>query len=100
VGDHGDCVPAMVERYRAWYPPEVLQRRAPGPHTDIHLATRCMTQLMGERAPRPLVAFARGCALPNPERRPRDAWQLLGELDELLERLYGPRRFRPFAMPA
>jgi hypothetical protein len=35
---------------------------------------------------------------------PRDAawmWRrLLAELDELLERLYGPRRFRPFAMPA
>ena len=26
--------------------------------------------------------------------------QLLGEFDDLLERLYGPRRFRPFAMPA
>jgi len=28
------------------------------------------------------------------------AWQLLAEFDELLERLYGPRRFRLFAMPA
>jgi serine/threonine protein kinase len=99
VGDHGDRIPAMVERYRAWYPPEVLERRVPGPHTDLYLATRCMTQLMGDAA-RPLITFARGCALPNPERRPRDAWLLLGELDELLERLYGPRRFRPFAMPA
>ena len=26
--------------------------------------------------------------------------QLLAELDELLDRLYGPRVFRPFAMPA
>jgi hypothetical protein len=32
--------------------------------------------------------------------RPQDAWHLLGELDELLDDLYGPRRFRPFAMPA
>jgi hypothetical protein len=32
--------------------------------------------------------------------RPQDAWRLLAEFDELLERLYGPRTFRPFAMPA
>jgi hypothetical protein len=100
VSDHTDHIPAIVERYRHWYPPEVLERRMPGPHTDIYLATRCMTQLMGARAPKPLTAFARGCALPNPKRRPHDAWLLLGELDELLERLYGPRRFRAFAIPA
>jgi hypothetical protein len=100
AGDHSDRVPAIVERYRHWYPPEVLDRRAPGPSTDIYLATRCVTQLMGERAPKPLIDFARGCALPNLRRRPHDAWMLLGELDELLERLYGPRRFRAFALPA
>lgn len=100
VSDHTDHVPAIVERYRHWYPPEVVERRAPGPHTDIYLATQCMTQLMGARAPKPLSSFAHGCALPNPKRRPQDAWLLLGELDELLERLYGARRFRPFAIPA
>jgi hypothetical protein len=30
--------------------------------------------------------------------RPQDAWALLTELDEVLHDLYGPRRFRPFAM--
>lgn len=100
VSDHTDRVPAIVERYRHWYPPEVLERRMPGPYTDIYLATRCMTRLMGARAPKPLITFARGCALPNPKRRPHDAWLPLGELDELLERLYGPRRFRAFAIPA
>jgi hypothetical protein len=50
-----------------------------------------------------MAAFARGCLLASPGRRPQDAWRLLAELDELLElleRLYGPRTFRPFAMPA
>jgi hypothetical protein len=32
--------------------------------------------------------------------RPQDAWRLLEEFDELLGDLYGPRRFRAFAMPA
>ncbi|MBX6767347.1 MAG: hypothetical protein IRY90_09385 [Actinomadura rubrobrunea] len=93
-------VPAMVDRYADWYPPEVPARRRPGPATDIHMATGCMTHLMGDRAPEPMRRFARGCRLPARERRPGDAWRLLAELDELLERLYGPRRFRPFTMPA
>jgi hypothetical protein len=40
------------------------------------------------------------CTLPAQSRRPSDAWRLLAELDELLERLYGRRRFRPFHLPA
>jgi hypothetical protein len=95
----GAIVPAIVHRYLDWYPPEVLDRQAPGPATDICLATRSMTYLMAG-PPRWLAAFARGCTLPNPAHRPDDAWRLLGELDELLGRRYGPRTFRPFTMPA
>jgi hypothetical protein len=51
-------------------------------------------------APAPVAALARGCMLASPRGRPQDAWQLLGELDDLLGRLYGPRKFRPFAIPA
>lgn len=90
----------MPGRYRSWYPPEVLAGRPAGPDLDIWLATRCMTELLGPRLPDPLAAFARGCRLASPRRRPDDAWALLAELDDLLGRLYGPRRFRPFAMPA
>jgi hypothetical protein len=87
--DNSDVVPAIVGRYRAWYPPEVAARRSPTPATDIHLATRCLTDLAGSRMPEALRRFARGCTLPSPAARPKDAWRLLGELDEALERLYG-----------
>jgi hypothetical protein len=93
-------LPAIVARYRDWYPPEVLAGGPAGTDADIWLATRCMTELMGERRPARLAAFAAGSLLANPSRRPQDAWRLLAELDELLERLYGPRTFRPFAIPA
>jgi hypothetical protein len=99
VSRRGGPIPAIVERYRGWYPPEVLAKGAPAAGTDIYLATRCMTDLMAGAAPRQLSAFANGCALPRCSRRPQDAWRLLGELDVVLDRLYGPRRFRPFAMP-
>jgi len=93
-------VPAAVARYRDWYPPEVLSGRPAGPDADIWLATRCMTSLTGGRLPSPMAAFAAGCTLASPRRRPDDAWRLLAEFDDLLGRLYGPRTFRPFAMPA
>lgn len=92
-----DRIPALVARYRDWYPPEVPRAT---PATDIYLATRCVVDLMGDRAPQPLRRFARGCLLRPPAARPQDAWQLLAELDERLEQIYGPRRFRPFALPA
>ncbi|RKR92289.1 hypothetical protein BDK92_6727 [Micromonospora pisi] len=99
VGADGGSVPALVARYRDWYPPEVARRGPAVPATDIHLASRCMEWLMGARADIALLRFVRGCTLRDPRRRPSDAWRLLGELDELLERLYGPRRFRRLVLP-
>ncbi|HEX2312371.1 MAG TPA: hypothetical protein VHJ17_01465 [Thermomonospora sp.] len=98
--DPSGRVPAMVDRYAGWYPREVPERRPASPATDLFMATRCMTHLMGDKAPTPMRWFAKGCTLAAQNRRPGDAWRLLRELDELLERLYGPRRFRPFRMPA
>jgi len=93
-------LPAIVARYRDWYPDEVLAGQPAGPDVDIWLATRCMTDLIGGLMPPRLASFAAGCTLTNPRRRPADAWELLAELDGVLDRLYGPRTFRPFAIPA
>lgn len=92
-------IPAMVPHREETYPPEVADRRPAVPATDVYMATRCVEFVTGGRLPRQLRAFARGCSLPAPERRPGDAFALLGELDEALERCFGPRRFRPFHLP-
>jgi hypothetical protein len=55
---------------------------------------------MGERAPKQLVAFGQGCMMKSPGMRPKDGWEVLSEFNELLERLWGKRKFVPFAMPA
>lgn len=94
--DGSGKVPAMVTRRSSWYPPEVPAKQTASAATDLFMATRCMTYLMGPLIPRELQAFARGCMLTAQNRRPSDAWKLLAELDELLGRLYGPRTFRPF----
>ena len=100
--DPSGRVPAVISRHadRGLYPPEVLAGMPATPAADIFMATRCMAGLLGADFPEPLETFADVCTQPSAERRPADAWRLLAELDSLLEWLYGPRRFRPFAMPA
>lgn len=79
-------------------PPELANGQI-SPATDIYMATRSIECLLEAAAPVAIRAFIAGCTLERPEMRPQDAWELLAELDELLERLYGPRQFRPFVMP-
>jgi hypothetical protein len=95
----GTAIPALVAKHRAAYPPEVPAKRPATAATDIFMATGLMLRLI-RNPPEPLRRFARGCRYDRPRMRPQDAWHLLGELDELLGDLYGPRRFRAFAMPA
>ena len=95
----GEPLRAMVAEHQDRYPAEVPAKGPATPATDIALAAGTMAALMGDRAPAPMRRFLTGCLLPRPANRPDDAWRLLGELDELLERLYGPRRFRPFTLP-
>ncbi|MEU1880374.1 lipopolysaccharide kinase InaA family protein [Streptosporangium sp. NPDC020072] len=87
----GSPLTALVARHRDDYPPEV-HTGAPATETlDIRLATRCVAALMGDRVPGAIGRFVRGSLVAPP----RDAWRLLGELDELLDDLYGPRTYRP-----
>ena len=95
-----DRFPALVPEYADWYPAEVHKRRPPGPGTDIAMAARCMSALMGRERAGGAAVVRRRLRTAAARQRPDDAWRLLDELDGVLERLYGPRRFRPFARPA
>ncbi|AGL19793.1 serine/threonine protein kinase [Actinoplanes sp. N902-109] len=94
----GGTVTAIVARHRAAYPPEIPAKQPATAATDIHMATGLMLRLI-DNPPDRMRRFAAGCRYAAPRMRPQDAWQLLTEFDELLEDLYGPRRFRPFALP-
>lgn len=103
----GDRVRAVSRAYRDLYPPELDERKRLGVEADIYMAARTMLDVVCPRLrsgvsmglPRPLRAFFSACLLPE-RKRLDDAWQAQGFLDDILERLYGPRRFRPFHMPA
>lgn len=93
----GMRVKAVVASKRSHYPPEVIADKTAGPATDIYMATGLMTRI-SEDLPPALRKFADGCSYDKPRMRPQDAWRLLGELDEVLHSLYGPRTFRPFTI--
>jgi hypothetical protein len=98
--DEGTKLGAMEPRWAGFYPLEVHEREAVSGASDIYMAAKTMMWLMGDRAPKQLLAFGQGCMLRSAGMRPNDAWELLGELDELCERLWGPRKFIPFVMPS
>jgi serine/threonine protein kinase len=109
--DRPTPIKAIIPAYRQWYPAEVLAREAPSAGTDIYLLVRSIAYLLGgdgetgyipARVPRGIRAFFKGCTQADQRLRPQNAWELLAEFDELLERLgqpYWPRRFRKLQMP-
>jgi serine/threonine protein kinase len=76
------------------------------PAADNVMSAECMLFLLGGEPakrlypaslPEPLKNFLRGTLLPA-QRAPRDAWALKEEFDELVEHLWGRRKFHPFVM--
>jgi len=86
---------AMPGGYPTWYPDSVRDKVQQAHALDSSMVGQAMIRVMGSKAPREMRAFANGCAVASP---PSPA-ELLGELDELLDRMYGKRKFHPFSMP-
>lgn len=104
----GEHIRTISISYRDWYPAEVFAREKPTPGLDIAMAARCMIDLLGgdphkrtmpETVPWQMQNYLKGCTLPKPQQRPHDVHLLLGEFDDLIARLWGPRTFREFVMP-
>ncbi len=93
----GQTIPAIVKRHYFFYPEEVMKKRPPADVTDLYMAGNMLLYLMSDEACSQLTAFARGSML---MKHVPPAHALLAQFDELLERLYGPPKFRIFTMPA
>ncbi len=98
--DGEEDVPSAFEK---WYPPDYEVTAG----IDIYMAANLMSWVMGgdpERlvfpdVPRELRAFLTTCTKRDVRERPSDAHSVLQHLDVALERMWGKRRFHPFAMP-
>lgn len=105
----GERPSAVLPKYKGWYPEEVLEKQLSDTATDIYMAALSIIQLMGgdplkrtlpDRVPRPLRAYFKACTLRSVNKRSDDATRLLNSFDEIIERLWGKRVFRPFPVPA
>ena len=97
----GEVVSDLDPRFLAWYPREIVDGEAPTYSADVGMSAKCMIHLLGgdvdrrtipDSVPRPMRMFLKGSSRSN------DAWALKQEFDDLLERLWGQRRFHPFTM--
>ncbi len=103
----GEIIAAVDADYEDWYPDEVRNSEPPAAATDIAMSARCMIYLLGgdpvrgampSRVPAAVQMFLKSCVLPGKRARPQEAWGLKEEFDELLQRLWGERKFHPFSM--
>ncbi len=92
--------PAAPAAYRAW----VAVDRYPSHAADVRLAARCMLALLGSADDTPPPPAADPAVVRHLDRAAHaaasEAWQLRAEFDQLIDTLWGPRRFRPLTMPA
>jgi hypothetical protein len=83
------------------YPDEVTGKKPASTATDIFMAARTMAWVGGgdTRMAPPLRSHFRGASASGQTSRPQSAWWLLNEYTEMIEKLWGPRRFHEFTMP-
>ncbi len=106
--DAGDHIHGISGPYRDYYPPEVFDKEKALPATDIYMASKCVVALLGgdvkensipTKVPQEIRDFFEPCLAKNPARRPQDAWDLHVKFDEILLKLVGKPKYRPFSMP-
>lgn len=99
---------ALSSQYEVYYPPEVAKKESATPGLDIYMGAKSMIYILGgdprnntfpSQVPKLMQSYFKGCLMTSPTMRPQYAWDLLDEFNELIEKLYGPRTFRPFYMP-
>jgi serine/threonine protein kinase len=104
--ESGAHVKAVSEKRKAFYPPEVLDKRPPTFATDVFMAASCMRYLLGSanhiavNVPREIRGLLNASLIQSPARRIKTVESLSADFSEVLTKLYGPRKFRPFTMPA
>lgn len=99
---------ALSIDYADYYPPEVIERKDASPATDIYMIAKCAVALLGgnvktnampRAVPPEIQGFLKTCLASAPNMRPPNAWDLHEEFDDLLLKLVGKPKYRPFSLP-
>jgi hypothetical protein len=105
----GEKIKAICPTEKDFYPPEVFAKKPADYGVDIYMAAKVMIRLLGgtiikdgatmpDTVPRPIKGLLKACLLAAGH-RPKDVWDIFEDFEKTLKQLYGPRKFRPFAMP-
>jgi serine/threonine protein kinase len=97
----GGTVKLLGDSDRRYYPPEIFDKAPVDISTDLYTVAKTFLELMDRSSPGYNIfrRFVAGTTYERQKTRPQHAGLLLLELDEILERLYGPRTFREFKIP-
>lgn len=79
---------------RNYYPEKFLTKAKTSHVLDIHLAAKTISELLTKNSDRRMKAFLKGCMLTTLP----TAGELLQEYDQLLEQMWGERKYHPFKM--
>ena len=101
-------VPAMLNDYEAYYPPEVLNSEPAREGTDLYMLVKCAQVLLGgdiktkefpDSVPGPIRDLLLLCLNDSVHMRPIDASEVHDTFDKLLKDAVGKPKFRPFTLP-
>lgn len=98
VGKQGVYIPTQAAPFVA---PEVAKKAPLSGSADVYAAAKLLEALLGTQAADSpaMKGFIRGCTLTGPSSRPKHGWAAAQEFDDLIERAWGPRKFREFHWP-
>ena len=100
-------IKAISAGYKDYYPPEIFKKETPTSATDIYMAAKCAVALLGGNVttnsmpniPSEVKSFLDKCLEKDNAKRFQNAWDAHEELDNILTRVVGKRKYRPFPMP-
>ena len=104
IGEKARC---GAMRDRPFYPPELMAGEPLTSATDVYMAAKTMQQLLGgdpathvlpPHLPGRVVGLLKSCWM-HQSRRPQNVEEVFNEFGELLRKVFGPPKFRPFVMP-
>lgn len=90
-------IPAIVEKYKSWYPREVLRKNKPSPSTDLYMWAM-MVRNTAESIPPRMKGLLDWCLTDSMKTRPENAWDVQDKWRKLAKEEFGPPSYTELKM--